>query len=624
MGYDKRDNAKEYSPTDGDTLKDIAKRESTDDNPLTWQEIARFNWGTDSLDDVDEFLRDHLGCYKRGSDKRFVISSDVDVATPLLIPQPFTKSGLATTKTHTIKVTKKAKPPKQFEACTQISGITFEFDSDKIRDSEKADVDKVADEMNEHPTAKAMIFGHTDKVGSESYNKDLSERRAKSVFTYLTTEASIDAGRFMDPKHMGCGEFNPVEETEEASEPNRRVTVFLFHPDRLPRLPCKNGSLAPCHKQTEGADSDNRDSFPCSFYDSLARNCPAEGGGPAPTPAVTIKLSQPVACPGLPLEMTAEGTPSGGTFKWKVEGEPAARLVNLLDDPIDTGDTVHLQSFKTDDTAGNIPEHEVKVSVTYTLPQGLASDSKTVKVHKIDFVVANDTVTAGITHADETAAESILRNVIGVPTMKMEPEVEIQLDSACPDKTTCASNHQMGFLQTVLTNDRRNRYTHTLVETTVDLPIRDELGGPAPFYDGNVLFLGDKDKQSHIHEDSPFLSATWADPRHAAPAPPPAVNRQLREMHFQNSFRAWLVVQNFRWGMHDKDTSFVFLRNFDWSVELNVTVDTSKAVGSRCTPQSNPPTIGAVGTGKGAGSPVLTDPTANDSHKVTITAQPAI
>jgi hypothetical protein len=95
-------------------------------------------------------------------------------------------------------------------------------------------------------------------------------------------------------------------------------------------------------------------------------------------------------------------------------------------------------------------------------------------------------------------------------------------------------------------------------------------------------------------------------------------------MHFQNSFRAWLVVQNFRWGMHDKDTSFVFLRNFDWSVELNVTVDTTKAVNSRCTPQSNPPTIGAVGVGKGTGSPVLTDPTANDSHKVTVTAQPAI
>lgn len=287
MGYDKRQAAKEYTPADGDTLQSIAKQETAAGNPLTWQEIARFNWGTDDANVADEFLRDELGCYKRGADKRFVMSADVEVRTPLLIPQPFTKSGLATSKTHKIKVRKQAKPAKQFEACTRVEGITFEFDSDKIRASETADLEKVAAKINEHPDAKAMIFGHTDKVGTETYNKGLSERRAKSVFTFLTTKLGIDPGRFMDPKHMGCGEFNPEKETEAAHEPNRRVTVFLFNPARLPNLPCINGDLAPCKKQVAAPLPRTKESFHCSFYDSIAKNCPAEGGVVPPTPCPT-------------------------------------------------------------------------------------------------------------------------------------------------------------------------------------------------------------------------------------------------------------------------------------------------------------------------------------------------
>lgn len=278
MGYDKRSAAKEYTPVEGDTLQSIAKRETEAGNPVTWQDIARFNWGTDKADVVDEFLRDELCCYKRGDDKRFVVSADIQARTPLLIPQAFVKSGLATAKTHTITVTKQDEPPKQFEACTRLEGVTFEFDSDKIRASETADLEKVAKKINDTPNAKAMIFGHTDKVGTDKYNKNLSEKRAKSVFNFLTTKLGVGADRFMPPQHMGCGEFNPERETEAAHEPNRRVTVFLFNPDRLPNIPCKHGDLAPCKKQVAAPLPRNRDSFHCSFYDSIAKNCPAEGG----------------------------------------------------------------------------------------------------------------------------------------------------------------------------------------------------------------------------------------------------------------------------------------------------------------------------------------------------------
>src|ERR1700678_2025839 len=85
------------------------------------------------------------------------------------------------------------------------------------------------------------------------------------------------------------------------------------------------------------------------------------------TVTVAIKLSQPVACPGHPLSITAVGTPSGGTYAWTVAG---AELVDGSGNPVATGDTVFLRGFKTDDATGAILEQDTTVSVTYTHPQG--------------------------------------------------------------------------------------------------------------------------------------------------------------------------------------------------------------------------------------------------------------
>jgi hypothetical protein len=369
MGYEKRDSAKKYTPADGDTLKSIAEGETATGNPMTWQDIARFNWGTDDPKIAEEMLRDELGCYLRGEDKRFVFAADCVVRTQLLIPVPFKKSGLSTTKTHTLKVKKQPPPPKQFQTCAGISGATFEFDKSFLRPTVADDLKIVDKAMKTNPEAKILIFGHTDKVGTEQYNKGLSERRAKSVYAFITNQPDIwetlyneehwgirsvqailkdmgdpydpgpvdgidgpqtkkavkqfqtdnglpvdgvagtetrkklfetymagkhdieiDDGRFMDPKHMGCGEFNPQIDTEKECETNRRVTFYLFHPARLPNLPCKNGDIAPCKKQVKTPLPRYKTEFHCSFYDSLAQECKCEGGGGVPLIAIEYEL----------------------------------------------------------------------------------------------------------------------------------------------------------------------------------------------------------------------------------------------------------------------------------------------------------------------------------------------
>lgn len=359
-----------------------------------------------------------------------------------------------------------------------------------------------------------------------------------------------------------------------------------------------------------------------------------DGGADCPKkPQVKVKIvpghASFVACPGHPFQLTAVGEPGGGTFAWTMSGGDKVQLVDGAGNPKTTGDTVFLRGFKADDATGKIPEQSVSVTVTYTHPDGTATETKTVKIHKIDFDVTNTTVTMGATASNESAGSVTLGGAPGVPTMTTDPRVEIQLDASCPRKALCAANHRVGWLQTMLTNDRRLRYTHTLATgTAASMPIRDIItGAPVfPFYFWVTPFTADRDKQTAHHEDSPSLTGPWNDTgiRPAAPGPPPAINNQLRQAFCSNSFNAWLVVQNIEWSAHDLAGSFAFQKNMSWSMRLDATVDTTQAVGSRLTPATNaaPPTT--MSTGKGGSSPLLTVPVYNTTLTFAITAAPGI
>jgi hypothetical protein len=319
--------------------------------------------------------------------------------------------------------------------------------------------------------------------------------------------------------------------------------------------------------------------------------------------------------------MTAVGTPSGGTYAWTVSGG-GAELVDSSGAPASTGDTLFLRSFRPDDSTGNVPEQNATVGVTYTHPNGTATDSKPVKIHKIDFDVSDSGITAGVTRANEAAANVALGNAGATPTMSTNPKVKIKLDASCPRKAACASNHRAGWLQTMLSDTRVGRYPYSFITFLCPMPIRDALTGTStkPFYDEPIAFTADQQQITVHHEDSPGIRGVpWTDPQAAAPAPPPPTNRQLSQVAAGNSFNAWLVVQNIEWSAHHRNQSFVFVGHFDWSMLLTSAVNTTQAVGSRCTPASVAPTLGGFSRGKGGASPVLTDPIYNTTATVSIT-----
>ncbi len=67
--------------------------------------------------------------------------------------------------------------------------------------------------------------GHTDNVGSDSYNQALSERRGGSVAVYLISQG-LEAGKVTS---QGRGESEPLtdNESEQGRARNRRVELHL-------------------------------------------------------------------------------------------------------------------------------------------------------------------------------------------------------------------------------------------------------------------------------------------------------------------------------------------------------------------------------------------------------------
>lgn len=103
--------------------------------------------------------------------------------------------------------------------------ILFEFNSDILTTAAKGELDKYGEALNQ-PALKTESFhitGHTDAVGSDRYNLDLSERRAASVVTYLSATHDIPSDR-LTPK--GYGESHLADPSDPRSGENRRVEII--------------------------------------------------------------------------------------------------------------------------------------------------------------------------------------------------------------------------------------------------------------------------------------------------------------------------------------------------------------------------------------------------------------
>lgn len=106
----------------------------------------------------------------------------------------------------------------------EVYGIYFDFASASIRPESEPVLREIALALNKNPAWKLSIEGHTDNVGSDSYNLDLSRHRAEAVRRSLIEQYRISAERLTS---AGFGASRPREpnDTLEGRARNRRVEL---------------------------------------------------------------------------------------------------------------------------------------------------------------------------------------------------------------------------------------------------------------------------------------------------------------------------------------------------------------------------------------------------------------
>ena len=88
-----------------------------------------------------------------------------------------------------------------------LKGVNFDFDKSTLRPDAVAILNEAVEILKRYPDLKVEVAGHTDSVGTDAYNQGLSERRAKAVYDYLTSNG-VDAARLIGPN--GYGESRPI------------------------------------------------------------------------------------------------------------------------------------------------------------------------------------------------------------------------------------------------------------------------------------------------------------------------------------------------------------------------------------------------------------------------------
>ena len=94
-----------------------------------------------------------------------------------------------------------------------VENIFYDFDKATLRPESKQALDELVQLLKDNPNITIEMGSHTDRIGTEAYNKDLSGRRAKSVVDYLI-ESGIPADRL---KYEGYGKSQPKTVTKRVN-----------------------------------------------------------------------------------------------------------------------------------------------------------------------------------------------------------------------------------------------------------------------------------------------------------------------------------------------------------------------------------------------------------------------
>lgn len=105
------------------------------------------------------------------------------------------------------------------------SGVLFAYNSVELTGASRQNIGEMDDILKKYGQTDINVSGHTDNSGSDAYNQNLSERRARAVTGHMT-QNGVEAARL---KETGYGESQPVASNQSPAgrDRNRRVEVSV-------------------------------------------------------------------------------------------------------------------------------------------------------------------------------------------------------------------------------------------------------------------------------------------------------------------------------------------------------------------------------------------------------------
>lgn len=110
------------------------------------------------------------------------------------------------------------------------SDFLFDYNSAELKESAKLDLQRLGLLIQTWTKSRVIVEGHTDSIGTEAYNNDLSLRRAQSIRNYIEKSLMIDTGRI---ETKGLGESEPIADPNgdvQQQAINRRVVIRFINP----------------------------------------------------------------------------------------------------------------------------------------------------------------------------------------------------------------------------------------------------------------------------------------------------------------------------------------------------------------------------------------------------------
>jgi len=125
-------------------------------------------------------------------------------------------------------VTAPPPPPPIIEQISLSSDVLFEFNKADLRPAGQQKLDEISDRLKGANVQQINAIGHADRIGSDDYNKQLSEKRAEAVKDYLA-QKGVEESKV---RSEGRGKSEPVTGDQcKGNKPNAKLIACL-QPDR--------------------------------------------------------------------------------------------------------------------------------------------------------------------------------------------------------------------------------------------------------------------------------------------------------------------------------------------------------------------------------------------------------